>query len=461
VAKDTSEYSLNPYSYDEVPYTSKPFVQTHPDRMAVIGTLFGMTPQPIDACRVLEIGCAGGGNLVPMAEQLPRSSFVGIDLSRVQIDEARRSAQDAGLTNIDLKQCDILDVNGGFGRFDYIICHGIYSWVPNDVQDKILDICAARLAPQGVAYVSYNIYPVWHMCGMIRDMMSYHTSRFRESRTRIEQARLLLDFLAKNASEQNAYGMLLKSELEVLRQHEDAYLFHEHLEEVNDPIYFHQFVQRAVAKKLQYLGEAEMTSMWAGHLPPEVAGTLERVASDFVQMEQYTDFVRNRMFRQTLLCHRDLEVDRELKPGSLAPLHVASPFIPAHPGADIRSAGPLKFQHLGHDLHLTASGPLMKAAMLCLAEAWPGSVPFPKLVSTACSRVEGGSVHGTQGLAESTDELGRSLLECYVSDMVELHSAPPCFFAQVGPRPAASRVARAQVQSGEKLVTNLRHDYGR
>lgn len=74
-----------PTSYDEVPYESYPFAQTHPDRLATVATLLGLRPAPVEQCRVLELGCAGGGNLIPMALTLPESTFVGIDLSARQI----------------------------------------------------------------------------------------------------------------------------------------------------------------------------------------------------------------------------------------------------------------------------------------------------------------------------------------------------------------------------------------
>ena len=77
-AIETATETGSSYSYDEIPYESYPFAQSHPDRLATLATLFGMKPQPIDDCRVLELGCASGGNLIPMAACLPGSKFVGI-----------------------------------------------------------------------------------------------------------------------------------------------------------------------------------------------------------------------------------------------------------------------------------------------------------------------------------------------------------------------------------------------
>src|SRR5262245_53896718 len=120
-------------TYDEVPYTSLAFQQTHRDRLATGARLMGLRTPPVQQRRVLELGCASGGNLLPIAVALPDSRFVGIDLSARQIDDGRRQVEALALKNIELKHMDVLDVGPGFGQFDYIICHGVYSWVPEQV----------------------------------------------------------------------------------------------------------------------------------------------------------------------------------------------------------------------------------------------------------------------------------------------------------------------------------------
>src|SRR5262245_55809985 len=146
-------------SYDNLPYGRLAFVQTHPDRLATIARIFGMSSVDVARSRVLELGCATGGNLIPMAYNLPDSNFVGIDLSRQQIREAQAAVDALGIRNVTVKHASILDVDRGWGKFDYIICHGVYSWVEPAVQDKILQIAAENLSAHGVAYVSYNTYP--------------------------------------------------------------------------------------------------------------------------------------------------------------------------------------------------------------------------------------------------------------------------------------------------------------
>ena len=185
-------------SYDEVPYDSNPFPQTHPDRLATLATLFGMTPPPPSQARILELGCAAGGNLIPHALNHPEANVVGVDLSARQIADGQQIVDALKLENIKLLHKSITDIDKDFGEFDYIICHGVYSWVPDDVQEHILRIFKDNLSADGVAYVSYNTFPGWHMRGMIRHMMRYHVQQFADPNMQIKQARALHTFLSEN-----------------------------------------------------------------------------------------------------------------------------------------------------------------------------------------------------------------------------------------------------------------------
>jgi SAM-dependent methyltransferase len=379
-----------PTSYDQVPYESYPFAQTHPDRLATVATLLGLKPAPVHRCRVLELGCASGGNLLPMAQTLPDSTFVGIDMSARQLADGQKILDELGLNNVALRHLSILDVRPELGRFDYIICHGVYSWVPANVQDKILEICAHNLAPNGVGYVSYNTYPGWHMRGMIRDIMCYHAKHFTEPRVRVKQARNLLDFLVKSVARENSpYSLLLKSELELIRNKADSYLYHEHLEDCNEPVYFYQFAERAEAKGLRYLGDVDLRVMTPGNFPREVESVLQMLSPDLLHLEQYMDFLRNRMFRQSLLCHQHITPIYALRPEQLTALYVASPAKPVNAKPDIHSEVAEEFR--GADgVSLSAREPLVKAAMLYLSDLWPQVVPFETVRTTARARLSKG-----------------------------------------------------------------------
>jgi SAM-dependent methyltransferase len=435
-------------SYDELPYPSQAFVQTHPDRLATLARVFGLAPPPIEQCRVLEIGCASGGNLIPMAYALPGSRFVGIDLSERQVAEGRARIAALGLSNVRIEAMSVLDLDERWGEFDYVICHGVYSWVEPAVQDWILRIAGRQLSPNGIAYVSYNTYPGWHLRESVRHMMRYHAMPFDTPAERIQQARAMLDFLAGAVPQEgNAYGQVLARELELLARCSDSYLYHEHLEPTNAPLYFHQFAERAATHGLQYLAEADFAAMLTGRFPPEVAATLEGISADIIHLEQYMDFVRNRQFRQTLLCREGLKVRRALSPAVMQGLYVASAARREGEGAlDLDDRVEVTWRAPGGAL-ATASHGVSKAALELLAQRWPLGWPLEELLVEACR------------IGNPPDDVAlpmQDLFQCFLSGVVELRGwQPPCAL-DVSDRPLASRVARAEANRGS-VVTTLGH----
>lgn len=437
-------------SYDEVPYESHPYMQTHPSRLATVATLFGLKPPPVEQCRVLELGCASGGNILPMAECFPESWFVGVDYSARQIADGERLLRATTLRNVSLRHASILDVDDAYGEFDYILCHGVFSWVPDNVRDKILAICERHLAPNGIAYVSYNTYPGWHMRGLIRDMMRYHALRFDTPAQRVQQARALLDFLVQSTPKDgSAYSALLRTELESLRHQADHYLYHEHLEDVNAPLYFHEFIELATRHNLRYLGESRLTTMVSGNFGADVQKALEVVASDQTQAEQYLDFVRNRTFRETLLVRGDVTPNWSIQADNIRGLHVTTPRrLPADTG-DLRSNSTAQYQTLS-GMTLSTSNPVIKAAMHVLRERWPATVPFAEL-DAAVAEVLGQPSDGGQGLA-------MGLLNTFLAaDLLELLAAP-LSLAPAGEKPVALECARARLVLGETGVPTRRHE---
>ena len=443
-------------SYDEIPYSRHPFAFTHPNWLATVAALHGLETPSLAHCRVLELGCASGGNLIPMAAGLPESRFVGIDLSPRQIAEGNEIVTTLGLTNIELKALSILDVDDGFGTFDYIICHGVYSWVPPEVQEGILRVCARHLAANGVAYLSYNTYPGWHLRGVVREMLGYHVRQLDDSGLRVQQARAFLDFLAESVRDPDGvYGRLVKKEAEAIHAESDTYLFHEHLEDVNTPLYFHQFAERAAAVGLQYVSEARPSPLVAD-VPPAVRHVLEQMAPDRLAGEQYLDFLINRTFRRTLLCPARVALQPSPSWEAVKSLRVSTLVQPENLTPDVTGDGAERFHTAQGGVNLSTNRPLAKAALVELYDVWPRSLPFESLWAGAQKRLGNAHEFPGPGDASSREELARTLLNCYQSQLVELHAHEPSFTLEAGERPIASPLARLLAESGGQ-VTNLRH----
>jgi len=446
-----------PTSYDTLPYDSHPYQRTHPDHLATMATFFGMTPPAMEGARVLELGCAGGGNLVPAALSLPDTTFLGIDLSREQLKDGWELIEKLELKNIELQHRNILDIGQEDGPFDYIICHGVYSWVPAEVREKILAVCGQLLSKTGVAYVSYNTYPGWFMRGSVREMMCFHARQFNDPKTQVQQARALLDFLIEaGPGSDETYHMLLRRELEVIRNKQDWYLYHDHLEENNEPVFFYQFNDNAERHGLRYLCETQFSEMVPTNLPEQTAAKLKQVGGNIIHSEQYLDFLRNRTFRRTLLCHKDVELNRHLTSNELKPMLVTARLQPEGE-VSLTSTAPLNFK-AANGMTATVSKPLLKAVLNGLYESFPGAVAFESLPALAYDQAQQTMVRDAESYSADLREIGGLLLELYSRDLLELRSQPQRFTAAVSEKPVASQLARLQAKDNG-WVTNLRHEF--
>ncbi len=446
-----------PNRYDAIPYPTSPFRQTRPERLAAIAKLFGLEAPAAEQCRVLELGCSMGGNLIVMAHDHPGSRFVGIDASSRQIAEGWKTIDALGLKNIQLRQLDILEVGEDIGEYDYIISHGVYSWVPPAVQARMLEIVQRSLAPNGVAYISYNTYPGWHIRGVVRDMMFYRGMQFADPQAGLAQAKAMVEFVAQSSKGSDTpYQRLLQSELKHLGKMEDYYLQHEHLEEHNQPLYFHEFARRLGVNGLQYLGDADFSTMVSSNFSSEVAKTLQELgAHDIVQMEQYMDFVRCRYFRKTLVCRSSVRLNRTLTPAVVKDLLLASEAAPASTDWSLDPAQTVSFESPG-GYRISCRSPLTKAALRALKLEWPLPVPFAELLARARSEAEREGFPPPEG--DAAEFLAGEMLTGMAAGVIEWRLTPVAFTTSVAEAPATTALARLQAEQGYK-ATNMRGEF--
>jgi SAM-dependent methyltransferase len=442
-------------AYDAVPYTSRAFPQTQPEQLAVIGRLFGLQPALPSQARVLELGCSAGGNLLPLAARYPEARFVGIDYSEVQAERGRAQVRELGLGNVEIRQQSIADFGQAEAPFDYIVCHGVYSWVPPEMQQSILALCRANLAPDGIAYVSYNTYPGWKMREVVRDAMMYHTRGLTDPGDKLAQARAIVRFTKEVSDPASAFGRMLVDEAGLVEKAEDFYLFHEHLEPNNRPCYFREFIDAAGAHGLGYLGEASLADMAPQRLGQKVHDALQKLSGgNIIATEQYMDFFRNRSFRQTLLVRSERmpAVRRAITPASHHAFRLSSGFVPAAPVTP-EGAEPAEFRDAsGRSLRIVA--PLLKAYLLELAMRFPRPAPHAELLAAATSRLQGKLVVGEPDVAALDLALMRFMLE----GVLRLHLEPLPVGSARDAMPRSFPPARAAVLQREETVATLRHD---
>jgi SAM-dependent methyltransferase len=436
--------------YAAVPYDSLPIPDSHPERLDALGFLFGLSPADPARCRVLELGCASGGNLIPLAFHFPQSRYLGIDLYANQIADGRALIDATGLRNIELRRGDILDLDArSLGAFDYIIVHGVYSWVPDAVRERILGLCAEVLAPDGIAYVSYNTLPGWRMRGMIRDILGYAARGARSTQEQIVSLHGCLDRMARAvAGLDAASARYLAAEIGRLRARPVSYLVHEFLESENRPLLLADFVAAVEASGLRYVTDTDLQTRY----PEVVGGAVAQALADLhaaVDREQYLDFVVNRNFRRSLLCRGEARPAQEPMVGRLEEMHVAANLTPPRK-LDLRRARAAPFSR-ADGTTVEVHHPLSKAALLHLGRRFPDSLPVRELTELAAREV---LAAGSGGAAAELGDLVSELYSLAVLGAVELLRR-----GRVTDHPdrgalATTALARAQLAvSGRRLAT--------
>lgn len=431
--------------YDMVAYPGFPYPDTHPDHLATMAVLHGLAPAPVDRCRVLEIACNEGANLIPMAYAIPKSEFIGFDLAGLPVERGKQRIRALGLANIRLFQGNLLEVGTELGQFDYIITHGLYSWVPEPVRGRLLALCRELLSPHGVAFVSYAALPGGHLRNMLRQIMLHGTQDIEDPVEKVAAALASLRLVMKARKPGDPFRALIEEQLKSFEKRTPHALFHDELGEVYQPVSFTEFIQHARKHGLQYLSEAVLPPPPDPVNKPELAPTVAGLAGeDIIAREQLLDFLRNRMYRETLLCHAEREVRREYLPEELRALNFASQ-ASSSPG-DRPDA---RVFTLPGGIRLETTHPGVIALMELLESAWPRALSFAEIEPEL-------SAAGFVLNHEDSDQEGAALLvRLAVAKMIELHAWKAPVASAISTHPRASACAREEARIRTHVTTLL------
>lgn len=428
--------------YDDVPYTSHAYAESHPDRLAVVARMSGWRAPEVDGAHVLELGCGVGGNLLAMAEQLPRATLVGVDRSRRQIEIARDVARAIELANVTLHDASFDEIDLPAASFDFVIAHGVYSWISVDARRALLRVVARSLTPSGVAYVSVNTLPGWYERLAARDWL-----RFAESTPALgASGRDALAWLKERASPELAtYRSQLDRVAARLAETERAYLTHEYLSDEHHPELVTTVLDEATDAGLRYLGDG-IPSETAVELLDDDAQRRAR-GLDAAGTQQLVDFVKNTSFRRALFVRADASAERgwswpeRLDPRAIDSLRIASRLrsTPDPSGGADRIDGPDGAVHV--------FDPAARAALRELSRVAPRSLPFDDL----CRRVASAT-----GTADVRDAVRSELFDLWLAiGGLDLHAFEP-LIAPASERPKARALARHRAERGG-VITNAWH----
>jgi len=436
-------------SYDELPYSSRVYHGTHPRQIAAIGKLLGLDVADIDGCRVLEIGCGTGGSLISCATSLPGGRFVGVDYSQHQIDIAQSVVEGLGIDNIEFLQKNILEIDVSFGEFDYIIAHGIYSWVPEEVKNKLMEVCKQNLSEKGVAYVSHNTYPGAYYLLKVRDMMLYHVRNITDTQERVDAARKFFSFMLESVPlSSTVQGAVLKKLRSVLDITDDSYLAHEYLDIFNEPVLFHKIADDAADLGLQYLGDADFIRRQFDEFPHDTWDSICSFGESVVEQEQYGDFVKDIMFRKTLFCHAGKPLNETIEQANMKGVYVSAL---SHFQEVVDNSAEKYKNDTGASIDIRH--PVLRVVMRHLVNTRPMAASFDELCETV--------VQQKISLSDDViDQLKIWLLRAYSNGFIELSADNPVPKLEVDNYPKASSFSRFQAKSGPDVI-NLCHQNAR
>ena len=439
--------STSELTYDAVPYQSYPYASTRPANIFTIGTLFGVSVPNFRTARVLELGCASGGNLIPLAFQYPDGRYTGIDSSELQIEMADKTVSDLGLENIEFIGRPFADMPP-LDKFDYIICHGVYSWVDQGARNRILEICRTHLVENGLAVISYNALPGWNMVRSLREMMLYQANLFKDPVEKVNQAMELLRFVRDNNPEGSAYRAVIDNEINYLSEQTISHIAHDHMESENTAFYFHEFAAALQQHGLQYVGDSDITRMYVENMPADAAEKLEAV-TDILRQEQYMDFIRNRRFRSSIVCPATTALNRNLRRELIQDFYLSSSITPdpedvKAEAADTRFRGP--------EGKVVFSAHTRDAAALFsqLSES-RRPIKSGDLIDMVAKNFTGADREALHGLLE---QIG---LQLVLKGFISLYAEVGNYVSDIPEMPEASRLARYQA-SVQGWATNARHE---
>jgi methyltransferase-like protein/trans-aconitate methyltransferase len=391
-------------AYDDMNYEGGIFSQTHPQRLQAVAKLFGLDSPPLQTCTVLELGCGDASNLIPMAYHLPGAKFVGVDLAEKPIASGQARIRRLNMSNIQLLQADVAELGSSLGNFDYVIAHGLYSWVPAHIRPAILKLIQTSLTERGVAYVSFNALPGCRLRHMVRDLIHYRFGARTADPKIMPEVREFLQGFADLTVDENdhtvdrdlpkdRYLQTLKEEIKFALSFPDYVLFHDDLSNFATPFYVHEFASAANEQGLQYLGEASMETMFPKAGSESFSNAAKQWGGEkqdaWIAQQQFIDYALGRRFKQALLCHQTatrgeseaFNLNRNVGPSSLQTMHIRTKLSlkTAYEPKALLSRELLKFEHLGRVV--SVDEPLAKIALSKLSRVYPDSVGINDLVS--------------------------------------------------------------------------------
>jgi 2-polyprenyl-3-methyl-5-hydroxy-6-metoxy-1,4-benzoquinol methylase len=425
-------------AYDRVRYPGAPQPSSHPAAMGALACLYGRGFASPSRCRVLEVGCGDGANLLSMAATSPQSRFIGFDLAETAIAHARATAVSAGLTNVEFSVMDIQDTSESLGEFDYIIAHGVYAWVPAPVRDALMLLIDRTLAPSGLAFVSYNAMPGSRVRQIVRDILLDHVRGITDVGEKFAAAKECMEFYAGAWAGENPLRNAMREEMLATLRRPPEVLFHDEMGEIFEPQFVSHVSAHAKKHGLQYLCDSSPALNSEAFFPSEeTSGLRKRANGDWVRYEQLHDYVKLQGFRRTIFCRDDGVIDRRAEWTRLQQLHAHGRFHRESAKKPNSDAFVFRTDRGEAGKAVSTTNANLAALIGRIGASDPGAIPLESAITNP--------------------GIGEAVLRLFLAGSLSLQTEPFRFTLTPGKCPTATALARVQASRGETRFSTLRH----
>lgn len=403
--------------------------------------------------RYLEIGCGSGQNLAVIANSMPNSEFVGVDISKDAILEANKQIDNLNLKNLKFYSKSFTDITTNeLGKFDIIVMQGVFSWLKDDLRNDIISAAKQCLNENGLFYVSYNVSPGWHMAAPMIEYLKTILKNIPEGEQRQVQMATHLKFLY-NAflNKKTPYAMMMMREVENLSTQTYENIMHNYMD--REPISFLDICNMANKHGLQYLSETTPAMLVVKNRVPKEIEDLKNL----VEQQWYLDALTGTKFRASIFVHNNLNISRNITTESIneSNLNFLCNFHPVGgkevlSKENIVSNNEIKFM-LNDGQEIFHNNPIVKACLVEIYNFKFKSNDFGTTVKNICKEF---------GFDEkSVSETLGFLIQTYIFSGVII----PIYgiqwdYKQASDKPMLNAFARKQIEQNEQNIVGLSYN---
>lgn len=438
-------------AYNKIHYEGVIAPNSFPDHLALCAIWHNSGHSPLQRFRFTELGCGDGANLLPLAFYHRDSTFIGIDSSESALKRAQEGARTIGLRNVQLLNKDICEIEPAeLAPSDYIVVHGLYSWVTEDARNAILNICGKKLSNKGLAYISYNAQPGWATRSIVRETLRRSTKVQEASlEQKSEQAtKIASQILDDLPSRDYAFAALLAEELERVRDGKPFYVFHEYLTEFNEGFWLRDFVGNARQYGLRYVGDAQFCR-WEGQIPKDLRDELSQRDLDPIEQEETADLLCHRYFHASVLSRDGAPREIMSHKDILERVSMATSLCAESDPFDLTEKVVERFIE-NHGQVVTLDTAITKAAVVLLAAQWPAGMKLEALYQQASALL---IQYGCDVMGDARAQLMDELTTLFEAGVIDVRLTEPGGNKTASEYPKIHALARYEIEHREALTT--------